>query len=216
MTRVGVFGGTFDPVHHGHLIAAEEARSALGLERVVFVPARQPPHKPAAPITPALHRLAMLALAIAPEPAFATSRADLDAAGPSYTADLLVRLGAEFGPDVALVFVMGADSLVDLPTWHEPERIVRLATLAVLARPGYAPDLAALERQVPGVTAATRLVDMPRIEISATDLRRRVAAGRPIRFQVPEAVERYVHAAGLYRVADQEPAATSGEPRRGG
>lgn len=199
--RWGVLGGTFDPVHIGHLMAAAEAASALALSRVLFVPARQPPHKPADGLSAAEHRLAMLELAVAEEPAFAVSRIDLDRPGPHYTVDLLraLRREASLADGEALWFVMGADSLQDLPTWRDPETLVRLARLAVLGRPGYEPDMAALARVVPGVREAVDRLEMPLVGVSGTDLRRRVAEGRTIHYQVPRTVERYIARHGLYR-----------------
>lgn len=208
--RLGLLGGTFDPVHLGHLIACEAARTSLGLDAVLFVPAGDPPHKSGAPISPARQRLAMLALALAGNPAFAVSRVDVDRPGPHFTVDLLRLVAEEYGPATELYFIVGADSLVDLPTWRQPERIVQLARLAVVGRPGYEPDLADLERRVPGVADSLRFVDAPPVDISATDLRRRVAAGRSIRYQVPDAVADYVQTHGLYRELPQPDGSPSG------
>lgn len=182
-------------------MAAAEAASALDLSRVLFVPARQPPHKPADALSAAEHRLAMLELAVADEPAFGVSRIDLDRPGPHYTVDLLraLRREASLSEEVALWFVMGADSLQDLPTWHDPQALVRLARLAVLDRPGYEPDLAALARVVPGVREIVDRLEMPLVGVSGTAIRERVAEGRTIRYQVPRAVEDYIARHGLYR-----------------
>ena len=197
--RIGVVGGTFDPVHHGHLVAAEEVRACLDLDRVLFVPAGQPPHKRRA-VTPAADRVAMLAAAIADNPAFAISRVEVDRPGPSYSVDTLARLRAELGPEDELYFVVGMDMLADLPHWHQPERLADLARLVAVTRPGFPPfDLARLEGIVPNAGAAIRIVPVPELRISATDLRRRVATGRPIRYQVPAAVEAYIRERGLYR-----------------
>jgi nicotinate-nucleotide adenylyltransferase len=196
--RLAVFGGTFDPVHHGHLIAAEEARHALALDQVLFVPAAVPPHKLGASMAHAEHRVAMLALALAGNPAFALSRMDLDRPGPHFTVDMLRLLAAELGPDVELFFLMGADSLVDLPTWRDPAGIMAQARLVVVDRPGYLPDLAALEARLPGLGAGLTVVHMPLVGIAASDIERRVRAGRPIRYQVPEAVAAYIAEHRLY------------------
>jgi nicotinate (nicotinamide) nucleotide adenylyltransferase/non-canonical purine NTP pyrophosphatase (RdgB/HAM1 family) len=212
--RAGVFGGTFDPIHLGHLIGAQEAHAVLGLEQVLFVPAHLPPHKLGEPITADADRLAMLALAIADDPRFAISRIDLDRAGASFTVDMLTLLQRELGPEVALHFILGTDSLLELPSWHRPGDIIRLARLAVLNRPGPAPDWAWLEAQVPGLGPAVDWVPIPDIGISATDIRHRVAAGRPIRYQVPAAVEDYIRAHGLYgSEREDEPRAAAGRPR---
>jgi len=198
--RVGVLGGTFDPPHYGHLAAAEECRVALRLEVVLFMPAGQPPHKRGRPISPADDRVRMVELAIESNPRFALSRIDVDRAGPSYSVASLDQLRQELGPEAQLWFVMGADSLADILTWREPARLLQLARVAVVNRPG-APDPAPerLEVELPGARARIDVVEIPDLAISATDLRQRVAEGRPIKYQLPEAVERYIAARGLYR-----------------
>jgi len=202
-TRVGVFGGTFDPVHIGHLVIAEEARAAFGLARVIFVPARISPHKLGVMPASGEDRYQMVRLAIAGNPAFWVSRVDLDRAGPSYTVDTLRALQAHVGAGVQLYFIMGADSLLAFRAWHQPREILQMTRLLVVSRPGYAPDLAALDRDLPGSAAATDLLDTVALDISATDLRARVKQGRPIRYQVPEAVERYIVQRGLYTTSGQ-------------
>jgi nicotinate-nucleotide adenylyltransferase len=209
--RVAVFGGTFDPVHHGHLIAAEEARAVLDLAQVLFVPAATPPHKAGVSMADARHRAAMLTLAIADNPAFALSRVDLDRPGPHFTVDMLALVTAELGPDVYLFMLMGADSLVDLPTWRQPDRILEQAHLIVVDRPGYGPDMASLSAQLPGLAARLTRLAIPPIGIASSDLERRVGAGRPIRYQVPAVVESYIRANGLYSagaIQDATPAGT--------
>ena len=198
--RVGVLGGTFDPIHYGHLAAAEECRVALRLDVVLFMPAGQPPHKRGRHVSPVADRLRMVELAIGSNRHFALSRIDVDRAGPSYTVGALERVRRELGPEAQLWFVMGADSLADILTWREPARLLQLARLAVVNRPG-APDPAPerLEAELPGARARIDAVEIPDLAISATDLRRRVAEGRPIKYQIPEAVERYVEERGLYR-----------------
>lgn len=197
--RVGVVGGTFDPVHIGHLVAAEEVRALVGLDRVLFVPAGQPPHKRWT-ITPAAHRVAMLEAAIADNPAFALSRVEVDRPGPSYSVDTLAQLRAELGPATELFFVVGMDMLADLPHWRQPERLPGLARIVAVTRPGFPRfDLARLEPIIPNARDVIQVVPIPELRISATDLRRRVAAGRPIRYQVPAAVEAYIREQGLYR-----------------
>jgi nicotinate-nucleotide adenylyltransferase len=196
--RVAVFGGTFDPVHHGHLIAAEEARHALALDQVLFVPAAVPPHKLGDSIAHAEHRVAMLRLAIAGNTAYALSRVDLDRPGPHFTVDMLRLVAADLGPGTELFFLMGADSLADLPTWRDPAGVMTQAHLVVVDRPGYTPDLATLEARLPGLGARLSVVHMPLVGIAASDIERRVRQGRPIRYQVPEAVADYIAAHGLY------------------
>lgn len=196
--RLGILGGTFDPIHHGHLVAAEEARHQLDLERVLFVPAGSPPHKPLQPITPAGHRLNMVELAIASNRHLAISHVDLDRSGPSYTVDTLDLLRAEWGPDALLFFIGGADLLADILTWHQPQRLIESCELAVVERPGVELDLEPLEEQLPGLTARIHWVRMPGLDISSRDLRARVREGRPISYLVPRAVEAYILEQGLY------------------
>ncbi len=197
--KLGVLGGTFDPIHMGHLLLAEQARDQLALQQVLFVPAGSPPHKPAQPVTLDHHRLAMVERAIAGHPAFAVSRVDLDRSGPSYTVDTLQLLRAEWGPAAQLYFILGADSLVELSTWHQPQRVLDQARLAVAERPGIEIDLPALEKELPGLAATIDWLSMPQVEISARDIQRYVRAGRSIRYQVPAAVETYIYKHGLYR-----------------
>lgn len=195
--RIGVLGGTFDPVHLGHLILAEEAREVLSLERLLFVPAGMPWRKTGRPISPAEHRLAMLRLALEGSP-FELSTLEVERPGPSYTVDTLRELHAAF-PAASLYFIMGYDALLDLPNWHQPQEIVRLALLAVARRPGAEDSLEELERELPGVSGRVVWVTMPPIGISASDIRSRVRAGRSVRYLVPPGVEEYIHRHRLYR-----------------
>ena len=197
--RLGILGGTFDPIHHGHLLAAEEARYQLALDRVLFVPAGVPPHKPARPISPASHRVRMVELAIAGKSHFTLSRVDVDRPDPCYTVDTLELLRAEWGPDPRFFFIEGADSLSDIAGWYQPRRLIELCELAVVERPGFAIDLASLEKRLPGLTDRLHLVKMPLLEISSSDLRARVRAGRSISYLVPREVEAYVRQHRLYR-----------------
>ncbi len=197
--RIGVYGGTFDPPHLGHLILAETAADSLALARVLFVPAADPPHKAAATIrATAAHRLAMVELAIAGNPRFALSRVDVDRPGPHYSVDMLRLLRAQF-PAAELVFLIGVDSLRDLPTWSRPRELLRLATLGVMRRPFVEVDLAALEAQLPGVSERIAWIDAPLIDIAARDLARRIANGYSIRYQVTENVRAYIARHQLYR-----------------
>lgn len=208
--RVGVLGGTFDPVHLGHLVIAQDAAHARGLDAVVFVPARTPPHKLDVAITPAAHRLAMLMRAAEGDDRFIVSRVDLDRAGPHYTVDMLPLLRYDMGldPRDELYFVMGADSLVELPTWRDPLGIARQARLLVLDRPGFEVDWVELERALPGIRARVDTIRVPLIGVSGTALRHRVRQGQPIRYLVPASVEAYIRDHDLYR-------GDGGEPRRG-
>jgi len=197
--RVGVLGGTFDPIHIGHLAAAEEARVRLDLERVVFVPANLPPHKLHLHVTATEHRLNMVRLAIADNPRFVLSRVDVDRFGPSYTVDTIELLRDEYGPNGELYFIMGADSLTEFLTWHKPERLIRLCRIAAMTRPGYRVDLKELNRLLPGAIARVQLLEMPLLEISSSDLQQRVRMGLSIKYLVPAAVEAYIQQHGLYQ-----------------
>jgi len=192
--RLGVFGGTFDPIHLGHLLLAEACREACELERVWLVVAGSPPHKPAGR-TPVADRLEMARIAAAGNAAFEVSEVEARRPGPHYSAETLAAIAADRAGD-DLFFLIGADSLVDLPFWREPERIAALASLVVVNRPGIAapplPDLGPAARPIHHVT-------IPPIGIASHDLRARVAAGRSIRYQVPRGVEAYIQAQGLYR-----------------
>jgi len=198
VSRLGVVGGTFDPPHYGHLVLAENARVQLALDVVLFVPAGRPPHKPAAPITAAQHRVAMVQAAIAGNPAFLLSRVDLERPAPHYTVDMLAML-AEIYPSTELLFLMGGDSLAEFASWRDPSGILELATLVVMERPGWKGDWGALAEQIPALPTRLRVLDAPRIGLSGTDLRRRSRMGLPLRYLVPPAVERYVREYRLYQ-----------------
>ena len=199
---LGVFGGTFDPIHIAHLAVAEAARDALGLERVLFVPNRQPPHKPGQRVTPAADRLAMVRAAIASNPAFEVSTIEADREGPSYTADTLAALRAErlaTGGSGDLALILSVEALSGLATWHDPARVLELATLVVAPRDG-SPDLdaATIARLVPGADARVVMLDGPRMRLSASEIRSRAAAGRSLRYLVPDAVAAYIGDHDLY------------------
>ncbi len=200
--RVGIFGGTFDPIHLGHLIMAQEVWAHLALDRVLFVPAGVPPHKQGHVITPAEHRRRMIELAIADDPRFGISTIELERAGPSYTVETLATLRAEMGDEAGIFFALGGDMLYDIVKWKDPAGIVRLATgIAALARPEwpFGPDeIAALDAAVPGLGQAVTPVPAPLIAISASAIRARLARGMPIRYLTPQAVEAYIRAQGLY------------------
>jgi nicotinate-nucleotide adenylyltransferase len=195
--RVGVLGGTFDPVHNGHLSIANALRTALDLERVVWVPAGRPPHKTGQIVSGDRDRLAMLELALAGSAVDQIDTIDIERSGPSYTADTLEILAQRFAP-ARLFFLMGEDSLRDLPTWHDPERLLRAAELAVAARPGVDVDLESVARQVPTVRGRVHLVPTEEIAISSSGIRRRVRENQSIHGLVPAAVEAYIQDHGLY------------------
>ena len=196
--RLGLFGGTFDPPHYGHLLAAQEAAGQLDLERVLFLPARQNPLKEAEPVSSAEDRWEMVTRAIADNPQFEASRLDMDRPSPSYTVDLLRAIKNDAGRE--LVFLIGADILPELPRWRSPREILRLARLAAVNRPGSPPlDLDALETKLPGARERIDVVMIPGVAISARELRARVRAGQSLRYLTPPAVERYIESRGLYR-----------------
>ncbi len=195
--RIGLLGGTFDPPHIGHLVLGQEALVQLDLDQVLYVPAGQPPHKAGRSISQVPHRLAMLELAIAGNPAFGISRVDIDRPGPHFTVEMLALVLKQH-PDALLYFIMGADSLADLLTWHQPRRIAELAKLVVMRRPGREPDIAALAEAVPGITGRVYYIDAPLLEISSTDLQSRIRQGLPVRYLIPDAVIDYAQAHQLY------------------
>lgn len=201
--RVGLMGGTFDPIHYGHLVVAEEVRATLNLASLVFLPAGQPPHKQGAIVSEVEHRLAMLRLAIASNPHFDISLVDIERAGPSYTVDTLRLLRQQWGAGKELYLIIGWDSLEELATWHQPEQILQqLSALVAVHRPGYTAepaDRARLAQQLPGLQRCLIAMPAPQYAISATDIRRRVTEGRPLKYQVPEPVEQYILQRGLYR-----------------
>lgn len=197
--RLGVLGGTFDPVHRGHLALAGAARDELGLEQVLFVPAGQPWRKTGQEIGANGDRLAMLRLALEGDPSFEIATLELERSGPSYTADTLEALAAQRRGD-ELYFIVGQDALADLPNWVRPERILELARLAVARRPTVSAEaLEEAQRRVPGLRERVVWLKMPPVEVSATEIRERVGRGQPIRGMVAPAVERYIQQHGLYR-----------------
>ena len=201
MKRIGVIGGTFDPIHLGHLIIAEEARTLLSLNRVIFVPAGQPPHKSVHQISIPERRLEMVRLAISSNEHFGVSRVDIDRTGPCYTVDTIRLLQETWGADTELYFLIGSDSLVDLPTWHQPAQLLRLCHMVAVQRPGYQADLLELERLLPGAAPAIQLIDTPTLDISSTEIRHRVRKQGSIRYLVPAAVDHYIHQHRCYRVS---------------
>jgi nicotinate-nucleotide adenylyltransferase len=200
---VAVMGGTFDPIHIGHLAAAEEAREILGLQRVLFMPAGVPPHKPDRAITKPDHRVAMVELAIRDNPAFELSRLEIDRTGPSYTVDTVELLAAQarkagLEPDVTVI--LSAESFRGLPTWSEPDRLLRQCRLAIVPRDGFpTPGRVWVEEHFPGFEDRVSFLESPRLKLSATEIRERVATGRSIRYLVPDAVIHYIEDHALYR-----------------
>lgn len=196
--RIAIFGGTFDPIHIGHLILAEEAHFQLALDHVFLVPAGDPPHKQERRLTPMTHRFAMCEMATADIDYIAVSRVDADRPGPHYTADMVRLMRKEVGPETQLFFLMGMDSLRDLPSWREASWLIENCTLVALSRHDVTLDWVKLEAELPGVTERVIILDMPELEIASHKIQRRVKLGQPIRHQVPRLVEGYIHKHKLY------------------
>jgi nicotinate-nucleotide adenylyltransferase len=197
--NIGIMGGTFDPIHNGHLAVAEEVRNHLSLAQVLFIPAGQPWLKVDTGISAVEHRVAMTRLAIADKPYFELSTIELEQSGPSYTVETLGQLHTQVSADDELFFILGWDNLGQLPQWKEPARLIKLCKLVAVPRPGYPlPDISALESVIPGLTARLIVMDEPQIDISASEIRKRVAQGLSIRHLVPAAVDDYIRQNGLY------------------
>ncbi len=197
--KIGVLGGTFDPVHKGHLSIAEEARDRLNLDEVLFVPAGQPWQKSDRHITSPEHRLQMLRLAISSCSYCRLSAIEIDRPGISFTVDTIAGLKEQLGGAAEPYFILGWDSLVRLHQWKEPSRLIEMCRLVAVPRPGYPPpDVSALEAAVPGIAQRLILLDRPEVPVSATEVRERVASGLPIRPLVPEAVAEYIESNKLY------------------
>lgn len=196
--RLGVFGGTFDPPHAGHLVAADSALHAFQLQRVLFVPAGEPPHKAGQVCAGAEQRYEMVRLAIAGHPGFAVSRLELDRPGPSYTVDTLAALRQD---GRSLFFITGIDAVLELPGWRDPEGLLRLAEFVAVSRPGLSPGrLTALRATLPAAARARiHHLPIPAVDVSSHDLRRRVRDGLPIRYLVPDPVAAYIARERLYR-----------------
>ena len=192
--RIGIFGGTFDPPHLGHLVAASEAASQVGLDEVVFVPTGDPWQKNHRSVTDSASRLAMTRLAIGGDARFRVSTCDIDRDGFTYAVDTVADVRAEHEEDAEMYFIFGADSLENLHTWHRFEELVAVTEFVALNRPGHS-------RRAAEVAAEVRVefVDMPGVDISSSDCRRRVKAGEPIRYLVPASVEDYIREHRLYR-----------------
>jgi len=200
VARVGLLGGTFNPPHIGHLVCAQEAHAQLGLDRVLLVPVHTPPHKETDGDPGVEVRVALCEAAVAGDERLGVSRAEADVPGRSYTVDTLNRLH-DARPDDQLTFIVGGDMAASLPQWREPQAILELCTIGAAARDGVGRDevLERLERELPGASSRIEFFDMPRIDISSTLIRRRVAAGEPVRYLVPDGVAATIEREGLYR-----------------
>ncbi|HEX5402624.1 MAG TPA: nicotinate-nucleotide adenylyltransferase [Pseudonocardiaceae bacterium] len=192
--RIGVMGGTFDPVHHGHLVAASEVASRFALDEVVFVPTGEPWQKSAKAVSPAEDRYLMTVIATASNPRFTVSRADIDRKGPTYTIDTLSEMRDAY-PDARLFFITGADALEQILSWHQVSELFEYAHFIGVTRPGYALNGEHLPR------GSVTLVEVPAMAISSTDCRARVAGGEPVWYLVPDGVVQYISKSGLYRDA---------------
>ena len=197
--NIGVMGGTFDPIHIGHLVVAEEARRRVNLAETLFVPAGLPWLKTDSLISAAEHRMKMVRLAIADKPYFKLSTVEIERAGQSYTVDTIADLQGQIGAEDELFLILGWDSLAELPQWHEPSRLITMCRLVIAPRPGYPrPKLKSLEGSIPGISPRVMLMDGPEIDISASNIRDRVGRGLSVHHLVPKPVNRYIKQHGLY------------------
>ena len=195
--RLGIMGGTFDPIHYGHLVTAEEAVWQFDLDQVLFVPTGQPWMKHDSGVSPPEDRYLMTVIAIASNPRFLVSRIEIDREGPSYTIDTLRELRERYGEETELFFVTGGDAILEILHWKDAEQTLALARFIAATRPGY--DLGRFEREGADRHDRITVMDVPALAISSTDIRQRVAKGSPIRYLVPEGVKAYIDKAGLYR-----------------
>ena len=201
--RLGIFGGTFDPPHIAHLILAAEALSQLKIDRILWVLTPEPPHKLGQKITPLDIRLQLLKSALGDDPAFELSSVDIDRSPPHYAVDTMHLLAEQY-PGAELVYLMGGDSLHDLPNWHEPQQFIRSCKfLGVMHRPGDLARLDEVETKLPGISTKVRWIVLPLLQVSSTDIRQRIAEGRPYRYFLPASVYDLIKSNGLYLTAKQ-------------
>lgn len=195
--RIGVMGGTFDPIHHGHLVAASEVASRFELDEVIFVPTGQPTFKQDKPVTAAEHRYLMTVIATASNPRFTVSRVDIDRNGLTYTVDTLADLNRQ-RPDADLYFITGADAVAAILSWKDPEQLFAAATFVAVTRPGHTLDLAGLPHD------RVRQLEIPALAISSTDVRERARTGQPVWYLVPDGVVQYINKHQLYTTTEWE------------
>jgi nicotinate-nucleotide adenylyltransferase len=204
-TQIGLYGGSFDPIHNGHLIVARAIAEQLDLEKVIFLPSATPPHKHQEGLLDPAHRARMVQLAIEDEPCFTFSDFDLTRKGPSYTIDTVAHFHALLGPDTDLYWIVGADSLAELPTWHRAPDLVNMCRIITAARAGWEQtawdQLRDTLNDAQIASLKTGILQTPVIEISSTDIRRRIRQGRSIRYLVPEPIRAYIEKHGLYKSA---------------
>jgi nicotinate-nucleotide adenylyltransferase len=197
--NTGVLGGTFNPVHNGHVAIAEAARMALGLDEVFFIPTGQPHLKDSNVLLAAEHRVQMVSVAIKDKPFYKLSTIEIERSGHSYTVDTLTELRQLLGYNHEIFFILGWDSLAQLPYWKEPDRIIKMCKLVAVSRPGYSlPDIVLMEDTVPGITERVIILDKPEIDISSSDIRERVAGGLDVSHLLPGPVEEYIRKNRLY------------------
>lgn len=197
--KIGIMGGTFDPIHIGHLVTAEAVRNEYGLDKVLFIPAANPPHKQNQKVTPAIHRYIMTAMATYSNPYFHVSSIELDRPGPSYTIDTIYELIDKFGPQTEIYFITGADAIQEIPTWDRIEELLGLCQFIAATRPGCVPSVDNIKEYF-GELGKDRIhrLNTPELEISSTDIRARIKKSYSIKYIVPESVENYIIKEGLY------------------
>ncbi|MCD6363876.1 MAG: nicotinate-nucleotide adenylyltransferase [Synergistetes bacterium] len=199
MSRIGIMGGTFDPIHYGHLIAAEEARQTFCLDKVIFIPAKIPPHKLGHRISDPEHRYRMVLLATLDNPLFEVSRIEIDRKGVSYSVDTVRELREKLGDEVELFFITGIDIVADLKSWKEPETLLKMCNFIAVSRAGYSLEI--LKKNLPrNFLSRINIIEIPSPPISSTDIRRRVRHRKTIKYLVPSLVESYIRKAGLYLI----------------
>ena len=198
--KIGLMGGTFDPIHTGHLLTAEAVREQFGLQRVIFIPAAQPPHKQGRKVAPAYDRLVMTEIAVAGNPCFGVSRIELQRSGPSYSVDTLRELQQAHGQEAEFYFITGADAINELSTWHEAQHLLEICHFIAATRQGCVLDLKRLRQEFGESLVSSHIHELPtpELEISSTDIRKRVQEGRSIKYLVTAAVEAYIYKEGLY------------------
>ena len=201
LSRIGIMGGTFDPIHYGHLAAAEAARVEFGLSKVIFIPAGSPPHKQSQKISDAEHRYSMTALATSSNSGFEVSRLEVDKAGITYTFNTMKELRSIYGEAPAIYFITGADAVLELLTWYKIGELLTLCKFIAVTRPGF--DIRKLEQKIAEITSKYDgeiiCLEVPLLEISSTDIRERIRSGKPVKYLLPEEVEAYIHKNGLYK-----------------
>lgn len=197
--NTGVLGGTFNPIHNGHIAIAEAARIALNLDEIYFIPTGQPQLKDNDVLLATEHRVQMINVAISEKPFYKLSTIEVERAGPSYTVDTLSELRRQLSSEHELFFILGWDSLAQLPHWKDPDLLIQMCKLVVVSRPGYPlPDIASMEDTVPGITGRVIILDRPHIDISSSDIRERIARGLGVKHLLPEPVEEYIRENSLY------------------